>query len=858
QFIKEISDALDCSDDNEKRLGLRKAFAEWGSFIASDVIIGGAVTIKNWSKNSNENKSRLMTYIQWGIEYARSGKSPVFSDALLSDFPQFEASKKDMRTIGELYEWLNDIYNYKCAEIISYQNLRHSYRLLDEDLVKRVFQCLNHLPQDRPIKRIPQIPNQYDQHKFSEWIRIPKPPLLLYARDWIYELSLRHGILLKRAYLGHSEKACLKFSKDPKIMEMNNITVSLTQPSTQQDAYLFNNGIIIKESDELDLKNIPFCDDILEFNHPLENFQPPKEPSKTVYCQIIAKMAKISFELENIKPLEQVPEFVNISLESSEPYKNLRELFSNNYGHLIPRTLTLGGKLSIEFKSCDIPENTIVPQIHSDDKFDAIEIRQILASWDHQYKHFNTKIFAGDGEIVNRDNIDNWWKTLKSNPSKWKILSYEDWTPVYKILKKAQSKDVKELLNDKYRIVFNGDESLQRNDQTVVNIKFPGAIDNNYQIYGSAAKRNQEGNWEKIQGLKVRFRYTNKYGCNAILIKSSETKFDYTEVKIFWFVISNPRGTYTNKYRNIQIAYGKQNIYNSQTEISLKCNDLCDDYILVTSFTSQTQRDTSFHTIKLSKWTTSLINLEIKKEINDDILEQSSNKPEETNDLETSGEDSDLDAINPSDQFQQETIKFQWCIVYTSGNELADNELVDSNEIFPWNVFGIILDPLLKQDHGITFIEPNYPLMTFEEATKQHLIPNGNIIDAWRVFVYRAKKNDYAAKYWVGFYLQNDILKNSDFYNREEVLEGLNIQQAAMKFYKSAADNGHHEAQLKYGYGLFSGKGVHEDKQMALVYFEQSANNGNVVAMYNLGAIYVNGREREKGKNLLIKAAKLG
>ncbi|CAG8644723.1 9502_t:CDS:1, partial [Dentiscutata heterogama] len=100
---------------------------------------------------------------------------------------------------------------------------------------------------------------------------------------------------------------------------------------------------------------------------------------------------------------------------------------------------------------------------------------------------------------------------------------------------------------------------------------------------------------------------------------------------------------------------------------------------------------------------------------------------------------------------------------------------------------------------------------------------------------------------------------NSDFYNVEEVLEGLTIPEASMKFYKSAADNEHPEAQLRYGFGLYNGQGVHEDKQMAMVYFEKSANNGNVVSMYNLGALlYINGRDKEKGKGLLIKAAKLG
>ncbi|CAG8641344.1 21749_t:CDS:2 [Gigaspora margarita] len=857
QFTQEIINALSNPNDNEKTAGLRKTFNEWGNFTVNEVIIGGAITIKNWSKISNENKSRLKTYIQWGIDYARCGKSPVFNDALLSDFPKIETSKKDMKTIGEFYEWLKDIYNYKYAEIISYENLRPSYKLLDDDLVKHVFQVLAIQPPDRPFRKIPQIPTPYDQQTFLEWIKIPMLPLLLYMRDWIDELFLKHGILLKRSHLGRVKKACLKFSKEPNIKELNNIAVLLMQPPTQQEAYLLNNGIIIKESDELDLKNIPFLDDVLEFSHPLEDFQNPKKPSRTIYCQIIAKMAKISFDLEKIKPLEQVSEIVNISLESYEPYKNLCELFSNNYGHLVPRTLILGGKLSVEFTSYDDSENTIdTTQTYNYDKFDASEIKQILTGWDDKYKrlHVNTKLFTSDGDIVKRDNIENWWNNLKNNPNKWRIVSYEDWTPLYKILKKTQSKDIKKLLSDQNHIVFNGEESLKRNDQTVITIKFPGSIDNDYQIYGSAVKKSSDGSWENIPDIRIRFKHTNKYGCVAVLHKSRETKINHKELRILWFVISNPRGYYSNKYRNIKIACGKQNIYSSQTDISLKCNDLNVDYILVTSFTSQSQNDTSFYQPTLKSWSTTSINLEIKKELSDDELEQPDYNDEESN-LETSGEEfSDDEAVNTSDQFPQEMTTVHWCIIYTNGDELADN-----NEIFPLNIFGITLESSLKQDHGITFIKPYHPPMSFEEATKQHTIPNGNTLDAWSLFVYKAFKNDFEAKYWVGFYLQNDILRSSDFYNPEEVLEGLTIQEASMKFYKSAADNGHAEAQLRYGFGLYNGQGVQEDKQMAMAYFEKSANNGNHVAMYNLGALlYINGKDKEKGKDLLIRAAKLG
>ncbi|CAG8838182.1 9349_t:CDS:2, partial [Gigaspora margarita] len=67
QFIQEIRNALSNPNDNEKTIGLREKFNEWGSFTVTNII----------------------------IDNARCEKLPVFNDALLSDFPKFETSKKD-------------------------------------------------------------------------------------------------------------------------------------------------------------------------------------------------------------------------------------------------------------------------------------------------------------------------------------------------------------------------------------------------------------------------------------------------------------------------------------------------------------------------------------------------------------------------------------------------------------------------------------------------------------------------------------------------------------------------------------------------------------------------------------------
>ncbi|CAG8572698.1 21501_t:CDS:2 [Dentiscutata erythropus] len=649
QFILDVNNALNSLDDNEKKEKLNMILNEWGNFVVSEVVIGGAILIKNWSSISDENKSRLMTYIQWGIDYAKGGKSPIFSKVSLNNFPQLETSKKVLKTVGELYDWLKEIYNYRNLEIISYEKFKQSYQLLPNNLIEQ-FPAIEST-NNPSLRMIPQIsPTQYEQKKFSEWINVLKNPskhsLLC---DWIHELSLEHGIILKLPYLVSSENACLKFSKEPEITEMNEVILLLEQPQTQQEAYLLDNSI--KESNHLKFKDIPF------FDHNLA-----KKPSKKIYCQIIVKLARISFELANIEPIEQVSNMVNISLESCEPYKNLYELFSNHYGHLVPKTLILGAKLSIEHDISQIIINEKRRELNS---FDALNIKNILSKWDEKYKLINTKLLMSNGEIIKRDYIEDWLNTLIDNPKNWKIVSYEDWTPMYKISKQTQRKIIDEILSDEYRIVISGKESLQWDDQTYVSIKFPGPVDKNYQIYGRVAKKNIFGIWESIDDVNVGFNHANEYSCSAILHKNKDIRLKYNNLKIFWFVVSKQRGYYTNKYRSIQIAHGKQNISNSQ--ISLDSNNLYTNCILVTSFISQPLKNPPFYEINLKYWTTTTVNMEI-------IKKQNSGRHGKT-----------------SDPYPQETA-IQWCIIYTNIDELVNN-----NKSFPWNVFGITLDESTKK-----------------------------------------------------------------------------------------------------------------------------------------------------------------
>ena len=66
--------------------------------------------------------------------------------------------------------------------------------------------------------------------------------------------------------------------------------------------------------------------------------------------------------------------------------------------------------------------------------------------------------------------------------------------------------------------------------------------------------------------------------------------------------------------------------------------------------------------------------------------------------------------------------------------------------------------------------------------------------------------------------------------------------EKAVKSFSEAASYGYAPALANIGKCYFDGKGVSEDKQLALRYFEMAAEKGNNLAMHNLGDIYHEGK----------------
>ncbi|CAG8703843.1 15953_t:CDS:2 [Cetraspora pellucida] len=850
KFIRDIESALEISDKTEKVKMLEKYFNYYGNYVVRKFTLGGVITVRNWKTASNKEKSYLRNYLQWAIDCGKGKASEIFEDVPLDNIPPLQADG-EMDTLGDLYNWFKSLYNFDFAKVIAYGKIIPSYKLLPNNLQEKLFEVTGGNPVNTPDgELIPNVPISYKKKELSAWIAL-KPSLELFLLDFIHNNSLQYGVVLQKSDIGHGKKAAFKFVKVPAVTEIKKITLRLIEPQNRQEAYLLENGIIWKDNGNLTLENIPFAEYSSILHHPLEDFKSAKnQPSQAIYVQIIIHMAKLSFSLTDIRSLQEYSNSVNTALLSNEPFKNLCKIFGDDYGHLLAGTLTVGGILS---KKCvprtkqNIPGRQIQFEYELDDPQIIEKINFQLKSWENEFEVNTSFLIDNNGDVVSRNGIKPWIEDFHyiNAVQNWCIVAYEDWTPLYKLLRRT-SANIDNTFGH-YQIVFNGEEFFQVDDQSTFVIRFPGSLnDTNYHIFGAVVKKGENGDWRKYQhpDLSVRFDHQNKSSCAAYIYKSKNfnIRLNKEETKLLWLVLADPKGFCSNKNRNVKVLYGNIPVNETPLEVCLKCRELTTDCVLITSIVSKDE--SAFYTIKPKAWAKARIYLEITK----DLL--------------------NLDLEKFDERTVQENTVLKWCVIYTDKRKPM---VSDANNLrtHSWNSFGDHLDDGIErleeedEEERIDVLSE----MIFEDAIQQHNLPDGNMLEAWKTFIHCARKGNQDALYWIGFYLQYDILNASKHFLRrfyddavDEFAEGAETYlQAAMMLYKKSADAEYHEAQLRYGFSLYSGQGVPQNKEEAIRYFRSAAINKNHTAMYNLGTILLlsgNDQNKAEGEKWLIDAAR--
>ncbi|RIB05817.1 hypothetical protein C2G38_2117540 [Gigaspora rosea] len=115
---------------------------------------------------------------------------------------------------------------------------------------------------------------------------------------------------------------------------------------------------------------------------------------------------------------------------------------------------------------------------------------------------------------------------------------------------------------------------------------------------------------------------------------------------------------------------------------------------------------------------------------------------------------------------------------------------------------------------------------------------------AWKCFVANAAKGHSKAIFWQGYYLWKGYYTDI----KRTPKQTMEDQNKALHLFKTAADGGIIEAQLRYSFALkelndLKANDVYEE---FMYYLKLAAENGNPIAMFNLSDIYLNGKFKEK------------
>jgi TPR repeat protein len=137
-----------------------------------------------------------------------------------------------------------------------------------------------------------------------------------------------------------------------------------------------------------------------------------------------------------------------------------------------------------------------------------------------------------------------------------------------------------------------------------------------------------------------------------------------------------------------------------------------------------------------------------------------------------------------------------------------------------------------------------FNFMTVDEASRQHKTKGGNLEMAYKCFDAYANLGDLKAKYYKAYYISHNF---AETHLSQEARDKI-----AAKLFKEVADanDENPEAQLRYGNCLYKGQGVPMNIEEAVKYFVKSAENGQVIGMYNAASLYYTGGVIKQDKKL--------
>ncbi|CAG8641001.1 40810_t:CDS:10 [Gigaspora margarita] len=323
---------------------LQKIFEKYDDYIAKEVIIGGALSIK--SICPKDRKSNLHDFdilkanFYWINDQIITGQTNVFSQVSYDNIFTIKDMNDDKRiTTGyELKAWIKDIFEHQKGYIIAFNKIIPANTLLKNEIKQEIIRVcgkFQYVDNERMI--VPYIANF---------------PISEFLNNWIYESS-------PTIYLCH-------WINDLYIFIMDKSYMYLRQPISKKDAFTLANHI---KFDKVNITKIPFLAESLTNLHPIFDNN------------------------DKLRPSEKFLKAINNALDSNYPFCNLKNIF-DKFGYFCPQSIILGKT----FSKIDRSDNNgqLVNNEHVDFNMDQDEsktIKEKLIKWNESTKHLDISFF---------------------------------------------------------------------------------------------------------------------------------------------------------------------------------------------------------------------------------------------------------------------------------------------------------------------------------------------------------------------------------------------------------------------------------------------------------------------------------
>ncbi|EXX76709.1 Cdc15p [Rhizophagus irregularis DAOM 197198w] len=498
----------------------------YGDYLARKFIAGGKLFIKNFNLAAPTQIDILKYYLLCVYYSAKYSTEIQFSNLvtlnLLPELVALDGERLD--THENLVNWMNNLYQKKKVDIISYDNLVSISQLrLHKSLVDSDPEILK--------EKQPGVVNFKEKLSLKKWVEDAVNDNLII---WTRNINLFQGLIInKNDEIEISKKVPINITEIPEVNSINKFYLELIKPSTKLEFTLFSNHIFSIEN----LSTFPF----------IKN----DDQSYKGCNHVLVKCEKreILLNAGSIKPTEEFEQAIEEALNNMKPLKTLQDVF-NEYGHLFPQRFVLGRCLKNILQDFSSP-NTF-GEVNDDNK--------ILESLDNLNISY---LLTQKGRVVEKNNLHNWIQTTDNN---LEIVKFDNIIPLYKILGVEQQRKIDDILKDNYRIVMTGITDLKdlniNNEDHYKRIDFESPFESeNYQVFGSIFTKDKSKS-KGLEEIYVNFGLYDFNGFYAIIKKVEETSIDITGCYISWVVIGKPSqlSVFSPNNRELQVDYIKKSI----------------------------------------------------------------------------------------------------------------------------------------------------------------------------------------------------------------------------------------------------------------------------------------------------------